>query len=101
MFHRSFGIVLAALLLLTGACAEKPAAPKRFGDVTEARVLAEADSGENWLVNGGRFTGEHFSPLQQITTGNVDQLGVAWRGTPTCRASRSPWSPSSWTASST
>jgi len=81
--HRIPWIVLVVLLLQAVACAkdagtEMPAAERRFGDVTEARVLGEASSGENWLVNGGRFSGEHFSPLSQITTGNVDQLGLAW-----------------------
>ena len=78
VFHRSLWIILVALLPQLLAHAEKPATERRFGDVTEARVLAEAASGENWLVNGGRFSGEHFSPLKRITTGNVDQLGLAW-----------------------
>ena len=78
MFHRRLWAVLAALSLQSVALADDPAAAKRFGDVTEARVLAEAESGANWLVNGGRFSGEHFSPLKQITAGNVDQLGLAW-----------------------
>jgi quinohemoprotein ethanol dehydrogenase len=77
-------IALVALLLQPIACAEKHSRPtldtteKRFGDVTEARVLAESDSGENWLVNGGRFSGEHFTPLNQIAADNVAQLGLAW-----------------------
>jgi len=29
--------------------------------IREERVLGAASSGENWLVNGGRFTGEHYS----------------------------------------
>ena len=78
VFHRSLWIILVGLLPQLLAHAEKPATERRFGDVTEARVLAEAASGENWLVNGGRFSGEHFSPLKRITTGNVDQLGLAW-----------------------
>ena len=78
MFHRSLWTILVALLPQMVAYAEKPATERRFGDVTEARVLAEAASGENWLVNGGRFSGEHFSPLKQISTGNVAQLGLAW-----------------------
>ena len=78
MSHTSLRVVLAALLVMSIACAEKPSTERRFGDVTETRVLEEAASGENWLVNGGRFSGEHFSPLQQITAGNVDQLALAW-----------------------
>ena len=79
MFHQSHWVILAALALQPAAGAEEqPVTPKRFGDVTEARVLEEAATGANWLVNGGRFSGEHFSPLQQITADNVDQLGLAW-----------------------
>lgn len=48
------------------------------GNVTESRALKEADTGENWLVNGGRFSGEHFSPLQQIHSKNIEDLGLAW-----------------------
>jgi quinohemoprotein ethanol dehydrogenase len=48
------------------------------GTVTQARVLAEAGRGENWLVNGGNFESQHFSPLKSITDQNVDRLGPAW-----------------------
>src|SRR5215469_9968053 len=48
------------------------------GNVTEARVLAEASQGINWPVNGGRFGAPHFSPLKQINDKNVNQLGLAW-----------------------
>ena len=76
---RSLWIALAAVFLLQPpAQAGEPTTGKRFGDVTESRVVGEFDSGENWLVNGGRFTGEHYSPLDQITDRNVKQLGLAW-----------------------
>jgi len=48
------------------------------GNVTEARVRAEAAAGENWLLNGRDFTAQRFSPLQQITDRNVAKLGLAW-----------------------
>ena len=48
------------------------------GDVDEDRVLAESQTGENWFLKGGSFRGEHFSPLDQIDTGNVRDLGLAW-----------------------
>jgi quinohemoprotein ethanol dehydrogenase len=48
------------------------------GDVTNARVMAEAGKGENWFLKGGSFRGEHYSPLTQINDGNVDDLGLAW-----------------------
>lgn len=48
------------------------------GDVSEARVLAEASNGRNWLVNGGNFESQHFSHLKQITDKNIAHLGLAW-----------------------
>ncbi|MBU2678305.1 MAG: PQQ-dependent dehydrogenase, methanol/ethanol family, partial [Gammaproteobacteria bacterium] len=48
------------------------------GDVTEARVLAEAGDGQNWLVKGGNFRGEHFSPLADINEKTVADLGLEW-----------------------
>ena len=54
---------------------------KLAGNVTEARVIKESEAGKNWLVNGGRYTGEHFSPLDQINAKNVEELGLAWATT--------------------
>jgi quinohemoprotein ethanol dehydrogenase len=48
------------------------------GNVTQARVLAEAVRGDNWLVNGGTFESQHFSPLKSITDQNIGGLGLAW-----------------------
>src|SRR4051812_10125492 len=49
------------------------------GNVTQARVLAEAGRGDNnWLVNGGNFESQHFSSLKSITDQNVSGLGLAW-----------------------
>lgn len=52
--------------------------PAKTGDVTQARVLAEAPRGTNWLVAGGGFDEQHFSPLKQITDRNAGTLGLAW-----------------------
>src|SRR5439155_12819411 len=48
------------------------------GNVTQARVLAEAGRGDNWLVNGGNFESQHFSSLKNITDQNIGALGLAW-----------------------
>jgi len=48
------------------------------GRVTQARVLAEAGRGDSWLVNGGNFESQHFSPLKSITDRNVARLALAW-----------------------
>lgn len=48
------------------------------GNVTQARVLADASGGNNWLVNGGNFESQHFSPLKSINDQNINRLGLAW-----------------------
>ena len=52
--------------------------PDAAGQVSTSRLEAETNVGENWLVKGGRLTGEHFSPLSQINADNVKKLGLAW-----------------------
>ncbi len=49
-----------------------------IGNVTQARVLAETGRGDNWLVSGGNFESQHFSPLKSITDQNIGRLGLAW-----------------------
>src|SRR6266478_2535963 len=83
---RIAGLTVAGLAIGAGLAlqilADKPARP---GDVTEARIAAEAADGKNWLLNGRTFDAKHFSPLTQITDKNANALGWAW-----CR-SRSWW----------
>src|ERR1700675_4474050 len=50
----------------------------KLGDVNEARALAEAADGDNWLLNGRTFDEQHFSPLKEITDKNASSLGLAW-----------------------
>ena len=73
LLHRTQRWLWPAMLALSGTAYsnEKPA-----GQVTEQRVLKEA--GDNWFLKGGDFTGQHFSKLADIHTGNVAELGLAW-----------------------
>jgi quinohemoprotein ethanol dehydrogenase len=48
------------------------------GNVTQARVLSASDRKNNWLVYGGNFESQHFSPLENIADKNVSNLGLAW-----------------------
>ena len=86
-------LVIATAGLLIAATETKP------GDVTEARVIAEATTGNDWLVGGRTFDEQHFSPLKQITDRTSGSW--AWHGPPTSRA-RWGWrrNRSSWTVSS-
>jgi quinohemoprotein ethanol dehydrogenase len=68
---------LVVVTVAAGSSANSQRAIKP-GNVYEARVLAEASTGRNWLVNGGNFGSQHFSPLKQITDKNIGNLGLAW-----------------------
>lgn len=50
----------------------------KIGDVNEARVMSDADVGNNWLLNGRTSDEQHFSPLKQITDKNISGLGLSW-----------------------
>ena len=80
MRFRTFALFLATAVLLSGQSLadDHGVNGRRAGDVDTARVQKEVDSGENWLVNGRTFTGEHYSPLDQIHDANVKKLGLAW-----------------------
>jgi quinohemoprotein ethanol dehydrogenase len=43
---------------------------------TSAQLAAPA--GDDWLTTGGGLTDDRYSTLNQITSANVSQLGVAW-----------------------
>jgi len=74
-------VVCAGAWLLAACHSQAPApaanAAKR-GDVNEARVAADATSGNDWLLNGRTADAQHFSPLKQISDTNVSSLGLAW-----------------------
>ncbi|WP_370515214.1 PQQ-dependent dehydrogenase, methanol/ethanol family [Erythrobacter sp. THAF29] len=44
-----------------------------------AAMLVDADSDDaNWITHGRTYSEQRFSPLDQIDTGNVGDLGLAW-----------------------
>jgi len=71
--NRPYGAAIAAIAMAT-ACTVAAAAPAGNVDLERARD----GSGEHWLLNGGSFRAEHYSPLTQIDAANVAKLGLAW-----------------------
>ena len=69
--------MLLAAAAAPGWSADRQPAPQA-GDVTDARVTAQAPRGHDWLVLGGDFGSRHYSPLRRINAGNVKRLGLAW-----------------------
>src|SRR5215467_3601817 len=73
----SLALVAAAIGMAAGFQTASDSAAKP-GTVNDARILAEKNTGNNWLVNGRMNDSTHFSPLQQINDKNVANLGLAW-----------------------
>jgi quinohemoprotein ethanol dehydrogenase len=69
---RDLAAIATFIFVSAAALPREPA-----GNVTDARVAADT-SGDNWLVKGGGFAQQQFSPLRQITDKNVGKLGLAW-----------------------
>ncbi len=46
--------------------------------VPYSRILNSAQEPQNWLTYSGNYSGQRYSPLNQVTTGNVNRLQVEW-----------------------
>ena len=70
--------LIAYLSSRTGVTAGASVTPQAVspGEVSFARI-AEAKPGD-WLSYDGKLTGNRYSELDQINTGNVDRLTVKW-----------------------
>jgi quinohemoprotein ethanol dehydrogenase len=69
--------ILAALLAgAAGTQAARPPAP--FGAVDDARLRRAEQEPANWLIYGGSWLEQRYSPLDQVSTRNVKRLKPAW-----------------------
>src|SRR5712671_2221547 len=68
-------IVAIGVAIALHSSADSTAKP---GEVNEARVMSDAATGNNWLVNGRTNDSKHFSPLKQSDDQNAGNLGLAW-----------------------
>lgn len=64
------------LLLLITACLLS--LPTGAAPVTDERLLAAGGDVDNWLSHGRDYSEQRFSPLADINTANVSELGLAW-----------------------
>ena len=77
--------LLTAILLLAAlsGCApdSSPTAgihPAKTSSLDRQRLMGLSAEPGTWLTGGRDFQQSHFSPLDQIHTGNVTELGYAW-----------------------
>ena len=71
-------VAASTVMAIAPAWSAHHRAAVKAGDVTDARVIAQTRSGRNWLVLGGDFGSQHYSPLRQINARNAGRLGLAW-----------------------
>lgn len=55
-----------------------PAPPPQFTAVSDQMLLNAGADSANWLMYGGSYSNQRYSPLRQISTENVDELQLAW-----------------------
>jgi quinohemoprotein ethanol dehydrogenase len=79
MPSRAPDLPIAFLIVFAGLAgcrsSEAPAPPAA---VDAARLVAANDEPGQWMSHGRTYDEQRFSPLDQITTANVGQLGLAW-----------------------
>ncbi|MBC7519824.1 MAG: PQQ-dependent dehydrogenase, methanol/ethanol family [Sandarakinorhabdus sp.] len=73
----ALGISLLALVACTSA-EMRPAVGARNAKVDDARLLAAADDGANWLSHGRTADEQRNSPLTAVNDKTVSGLGLAW-----------------------
>ncbi|RGP41537.1 Alcohol dehydrogenase (azurin) [Altererythrobacter insulae] len=66
---QKLAIALMGILIL-GGCGE--------GAIDNDRLVNANDDSANWMTYGRTYDEQRFSPLNQIDTGNVSGLGLAW-----------------------
>ena len=74
---RGLGSVLLAFLM--AGCGQKNdvTQPVETG-VTGADIIAADEHPDAWLSHGRNYAEDRFSPLDQVTTDNANNLGLAW-----------------------
>ncbi|WP_290871991.1 PQQ-dependent dehydrogenase, methanol/ethanol family [Aquabacterium sp.] len=75
LIQRALTLVLGTALPLA-ALQAAPSAPKAW--VTGQRIQQADKEPGNWLSHGRTYDEQRYSPLKQVTDGNVKQLGIAW-----------------------
>ncbi|MEH6611235.1 MAG: PQQ-dependent dehydrogenase, methanol/ethanol family [Halioglobus sp.] len=69
-------LTLALIMILAACSKQQPASPNEKPDPKAADSVAAASV--NWTKHGLTDSEQRFSPLNQITQDNVDELGLSW-----------------------
>jgi len=66
-------VVAACAALALAGCKENPE-----GGIDAARLANAAADTANWITYGRDYSEQRYSPLDQISTDNIGELGLAW-----------------------
>src|SRR5690606_12921529 len=91
--HRMLPVLLLGTCLAVAGCEQRgddtqrqarggevatTTAERRFTPVTDEMLTQASQDGQNWLMYGGAYHNQRYSPLNQITRQNVGDLTLAW-----------------------
>lgn len=73
------GLALAAAIWLFGPGARQNNGGRSYSaQEVDGKAFADAASGADWLSHGRTWSEQRFSPLNQVDTGNIGELKLAW-----------------------
>ena len=73
-----FRIALVAAILAPLGCADRSDEAKSPAGVTADRLVAADSEPGQWMSHGRSYDEQRFSPLDEINTSNVKEMGLAW-----------------------
>jgi alcohol dehydrogenase (cytochrome c)/quinohemoprotein ethanol dehydrogenase len=73
-----FRLTLAATVITLAGCAAGVTEAPAPAAVNADRLVAADAEPDQWMSHGRTYDEQRFSPLDQITTANVNDLGLAW-----------------------
>src|SRR5262249_27717703 len=76
MSMRKLAVLICTILVALEPAKLTAQSPVSYSTVTEQRLLNPEPN--NWLMYRGNFSGWGYSPLDQITPGNVKKLVPVW-----------------------
>jgi PQQ-dependent dehydrogenase (methanol/ethanol family) len=66
------------VVLWLGGCSTREPTPSSPPALDTRRIIAADSEPHNWLTHGRTYSEQRYSPLAQLTTDTVGQLGLTW-----------------------
>ncbi|MGE5722088.1 MAG: PQQ-dependent dehydrogenase, methanol/ethanol family, partial [Sphingomonadales bacterium] len=73
-----FWLLVGVVLALGGCGPQSQQQARKWAAVDDARLAAADADVDNWMSNGRTWDEQRYSPVDQINSGNVQNLSLAW-----------------------